>query len=150
MKITLTISAILLCLFGYSQKKSVDSIEGLGMFQFGSDQEHCECSSEADKQNDAFYCEKFPDNLVSNGYPVSKVSLQFSKKSNKLVIVNVHFKDATKAQRKYIFDELKKIYLESSVSDKDGDKWVGKKNSVHLSNHDDLYISYIYRCEELN
>lgn len=150
MKIVLTLLAISFALFSFSQQKSVDSIEGLGMFKFGSDREHCECNAESEKKSEAYYCEKFPNNLISNGYPVSKVSLQFSEKSNKLVVINVHFKDATKNQRQYILEELKKIYDETNVSDENGDRWVGKKNTVRLSLQDNLYISYIYRSEELD
>lgn len=148
MKILLTILFFLLNFFGMTQvNDAVDSVEGLGMYKFGSTPEHCEC---ADGNNEFIKpCEKFPKNLFSYGYQVSMIDMDFSLKTDKLNTVSIYFDGVSEVKRNYIFTEMKKKYGETIVSNEKGDSWIGKNNTVFLSKGKELFISYIYRSEEL-
>lgn len=130
------------------QNDIVDKIDGLGMYKFGSTLEHCDC---LDENNIAFNpCEKYPKNLYSYGYQVQLISLNFSKKTDKLNTVTIYFDGSSQVKRDYIFKEMKKKYGDVLLSDAQGDSWIGGKNTVFLSKGKVILISYTARYNDLN
>lgn len=146
MKIIAFVFFVSVCLTGFSQSiEAIDSYEGLGMFKFGSSREHCECTDNgAPIEN----CYNVPKNLFSYGYQVSKVSFEFSEKTDQLAVVNVHFAGATAIQRNYILDSMKDKYGKVSSTEGENYSWIGLKNTIQLSKKDEIIISYIQSIEE--
>ena len=137
-----------ICAFGITQENdAVDNINGLGMYEFGSSPEHCECLDGVNEMINP--CEKFPKNLFSYGYQVAMIEMSFSEKTDKLNTVSIYFDGNSQVKRDYIFKEMKKKYGEAILSDEKGDSWIGKKKTVFISKGKELYISYLHHGKEL-